>query len=249
MSTFTTMHSSPRTGRRPPWSGSVNAATRLRRGLPLLPARVGGLLLGAALGLTAVVRRAKPLHTVGAVTAATWSVTQPASLGVPLLDSRGQQRVLVRLSRAVSLTRVGWDVMGLAVRVPHAAADGQDADLLFSTTGTGRWTRFLLVPRPRWGVGDYSTLLPLAWQRGTATLRLHARSITAYDLSVSTRANGVRRRSPWKPVGQLVLDRTPTTDEPLRFRPVAAPAGLAAPAWVTALRQPAYVAARRLARS
>ena len=154
----------------------------------LLPARVGGALLATASGVTAALRRNKPLHPVGGVTHATWQVTQPAGLDVPLLDSP-LQRVVVRLSRAASLTRVGWDVMGLAIRAPHAAADGHDADLLFATTGTGLWTRFLVVPQPAWGIGDYTTLFPLAWRGGTVVLRLHARSVTDYDVLLSTRGD------------------------------------------------------------
>lgn len=217
--------------------------------LRLLPARVGGVVLAAAFGATAVARRAKPLHPVGGVAQATWRVTRPAGLGVPLLDHDGPQRVLVRLSRAASLTRTGWDVMGLAVRVPGGAAGGRDGDLLFATTGAGRWTRYLVVPRPGWGVGDYTTLLPLAWWGGTVVLRLRARSVTDYDLSCSTRRPGEHRPGSWQPLGHVVLDDPPTVDEPLRFRPVVSPpAGLAAPAWVRLVRQPAYGAARRLVR-
>lgn len=217
--------------------------------LRLLLPRAGGMVLGAAFGLAAVLRRNKPLHPIGAVAPATLQVTRPADLGVPVLDSRQPRRVLVRLSRAASLASAGWDIMGLAVRVPGGAADGRDADLLFATTGAGRWTRYLLVPRPTWGVGDYTTLLPLAWAGGTVVLRLHARSVTDYEVSVSTRPPGVRRPTTWRTIGRLVLDGPPTDDQPLRFRPAASPpAGLTAPAWVRAVRQPAYVAARRLAR-
>ena len=215
----------------------------------LVPARAAGMLLAAAFGVTAVLRRNKPLHPIGAVAHATWQVTHPAGLGAPLLESMAQRDVLVRLSRAASLAHTGWDVMGLAVRVPGGAADGCDADLLFATTGAGRWTRYVLVPRRTWGVGDYTTLLPLAWRGGTLGLRLHARSVTDYDVFVSTRARREHHPTTWSSVGRLVLDAPPTQDQPLRFRPAASPpAGLAAPAWVRALRQPAYVAARWLAR-
>jgi hypothetical protein len=131
------------------------------------------MLLAAAFGVTAVLRRNKPLHPIGAVAHATWQVTHPAGLGAPLLESMAQRDVLVRLSRAASLAHTGWDVMGLAVRVPGGAADGCDADLLFATTGAGRWTRYVLVPRRTWGVGDYTTLLPLAWRGGTGPRRRH----------------------------------------------------------------------------
>lgn len=217
--------------------------------LRLLPLRAGGVLLGAVFGAAAVLRRSKPLHPIGAVVEATWQVTRPADLGVPVLDSARPRRVLVRLSRAASLARTGWDIMGLALRVPGGAADGGDADLLFATTGAGRWTRYLLAPRPGWGVGDYTTLLPLAWAGGTVVLRLQARSVTDYEVSVSTRRRGAHRPTGWTVIGRLVLDGPPTADRPLRFRPVAsAPAGLTAPAWVRAVRRPAYLAARRLVR-
>jgi len=225
-------------------------AARLGKALRLLPAHVGGVLLAAAFGVTAVVRRTKPLHAIGGITQATWQVTRPADLGVPLLDSCSPQRVLVRVSRAASITRSGWDVMGLAVRVPGGAPDGHDADLLFATTGIGRWTRYLVLPQPAWGLGDYTTLLPLTWHDGTAVLRLQARSITHYDLFVSTRGRDLRRPTTWIPIGRLVLDSLPARDAPLRFHPVASPpVGFTIPTWIRALRRPAYVAARRLAPS
>lgn len=217
--------------------------------LCLLAVRAGGILLGAAFGVTAALRRDKPLHPIGAVVNATWHVVRPAGLGVPLLDAGQPRRVLVRLSRAASLTHSGWDIMGLALRAPGAAADGRDADLLFATTGAGPWTRYVLLPRRTWGVGDYTTLLPLAWRGGSLVLRLHARSVTEYQVSVSTRGHLEDHSTLWTVIGRLVLDSPPTEDQPLRFRPAASPpAGLTAPTWVRALRQPAYQAARQLAR-
>ena len=215
----------------------------------VLLAKVAGVLLAAAFGLAGLVRRNKPLHPVGGTSPATWQVTRPAGLGVPLLDDAGARRVVVRLSRAASLRRSGPDIMGLAVRVTGDAADGRDADLLFATTGTGRWSRFLLRPQPAWGVGDYTTLLPLAWHGGTVVLRLQARSVTEYALSVRVHERrGVGGSAGWREVGGLVLDGPPGPDLPIRFRPVLGPPlGLTVPAWIRSVREPAYVVARRLA--
>lgn len=211
-------------------------------------ARLGGAVLAGGFALGGVLRRGKPIHSLGAVTGATWWVMHPARLGVPLLDRPGPRRVLVRLSRSVSWSRTGRDIMGLAVRVPRGAADGSDADLLFATAGSGRWTRWLLATQPRWGVGLYTTLMPVRSRGGAVVMLLRARSVTDYRLAALVRRRG--RRWIERPVGRLTLDRPPEADRPLRFHPVEAPpAGFGVPGWARALRRPAYRAARRAART
>src|SRR5689334_10281760 len=122
-------------------------------------ARAGGAALSAAFAGGSRLRAAeKPLHPRGRVVDARLTragVTHP--LGVPWLDEPGTDDVVVRFSRGLGLPR-GWpDVLGMAVRVPTAAGF---ADLLYSTTGRGRVTRFLLLLRRRYVPAWYGTLMP-----------------------------------------------------------------------------------------
>jgi hypothetical protein len=139
-----------------------------------------------------------------------------------------------------------WDVGGLAVRLPAAAASGGPADLLLATTGTGRVSRYVLRP-VRWATArPLTTLLPT--RAGKHSLALLARPTDdetvsrEYELAVSLDAG------PWRAVGLLQL-HVEQADTPTRFDPIVNElAGTCAPAWVIALREPAYRWARRLGR-
>src|SRR3954451_10255298 len=66
----------------------------------------------------------KPLHPVGAVSRGTlhrYGLTP--SVGVKWLDEPGQDKVLVRFSRALGLPGPLPDVLGLAVRIPQPAGE------------------------------------------------------------------------------------------------------------------------------
>jgi len=72
----------------------------------------------------------------------TWGARVP--VGAHLLDRPARHQVVVRLSKGAGTRRGRPDVRGLAIRV-HGA--GRDTDILLSTTGTGRLTRHVPVPR------------------------------------------------------------------------------------------------------
>ncbi|MCH8611930.1 phosphodiesterase [Arsenicicoccus dermatophilus] len=221
-------------GRRPAGPGPRPAGVVLAAG--------GGALLAATFGLAALVRRDKPLHAYGRVTSGSLVLTgAPIPCGVPLLDRAGSWPCTVRASRTASLTHQGPDVMGLALRVDAAGHDGDHADLLLASTGTGTVTRHLLAVRRRVEDGPLTTLLPQRGASGDVLLRLDPAGSSAYDLSWS------RARGAWHRLGRLELHLPWGPDEPLRFAPVDHPlAGLTQPGWVRALRHPAYAAARRL---
>jgi hypothetical protein len=208
-------------------------------------ADVGGRALRAATVAVARLRRAdKPLHPRGEVTPGILhrhGAARPS--GVAWLDRAGDDDALVRLSRSVGLP--GWapDVLGLAVRVP--TDDGGHGDLLFSSTGRGPVSRFLLVPRRSPYAGPMSTLLPYRTPSGPLLLAAERRDEATFDLSWAV------GRGPWNPFGVLRLSvGVPAQDASVSFDPVRNPVpGLQPYDWVRRLRAPAYAAGRRSRRA
>lgn len=114
---------------------------------------MGWRLVGAtsALAVGALIargRRRRPLHPAGRSFTGELEVwgLPAGGCGIDLVDTPARHPVTVRLSKGAG-TPGGWpDVRGLAVRVP-GQRPGQQVDLLLSTTGRGRWSRHLPVPR------------------------------------------------------------------------------------------------------
>ncbi|MFJ5997738.1 phosphodiesterase [Streptomyces sp. NPDC092370] len=77
----------------------------------------------------------------------------------------------VRLSRAAGLPGRLPDGLGLAVRVQHADGVDRPLDLLLTSSGRGRITRHLPLPRADALGGPYSSLLPyrVGGRRGVLT--------------------------------------------------------------------------------
>lgn len=215
--------------------------------LPLPPARVAGVALASGLGLVAWLTGRKPLHAVGRTWSADLRIDAPRpGLGVPLLHDRGVHACTVRVSRAVGTPTGWWDIGGLALRLPGAGARGRPADLLFATTGTGRLTRHLLRPVRRAAGRSLTTLLPT--RAGAHTLALLVRPVDdepepqEFELAVAVDRGG------WDVVGLLQL-RQERFDAAMRFDPIVDELdGTTAPAWVVAVREPAYRWSRRLSR-
>lgn len=202
-----------------------------------VPARAGGAVLATAVRALAWVRPApKPLHPKGEYARGSLTRFGTDDSGVPWLDTAGTDEVVVRMSRGVGLPRHWPDVRGIALRV---RLDDGDADLLFATTGWGRFTRFLLTVARAADRRPYSTLLPYRSPTGPVVLGLWPEGKRSFRLE---RAHGM---GTWAAVGHLVLDR-PYAGPALAFDPVAAPVpGLPAYAWVAAVRRPSYRAAQR----
>lgn len=215
--------------------------------LPSPAARAAGAALAAGLGLVAWVTGRKPLHAEGRTWAADLRIDAPhADLDVPLLRDRGVHPCTVRVSRAVGTPSGWWDIGGLALRLPAAGTLGRPADLLFATTGTGRVTRHLLRPVRRATGRPLTTLLPT--RAGGHSMALLVRPVDdepepqEFELAVAV------DRGAWDVVGLLQL-RQERFDAALRFDPIVDELdGTTAPAWVVAVREPAYRWARRLTR-
>lgn len=232
-----------RTDRRRPdvaaaMAGSPSAVTE--RSAP-----IAHLIGRAAAGAFAVVGRVrpspKPLHPRGAVQDATltrFGLDQP--VGVAWIDEPGTDAAIVRLSRSAGLPAPLPDVLGLAVRVPTAESH---ADLLFSTSGTGRLTRFVLAPARRPHVATYSTLVPYRTLSGPAVLVALGRcaeSAPAFELRIAI------GRGPWHTFARLELAAPAREDTDIAFDAVTNTVpGLEPYEWVRQLRAGAYRAARR----
>jgi hypothetical protein len=206
-----------------------------------------GAALGGVFGTLAKLRRGKPLHPHGVVYDAVVRRTGcPTWWDAPWLDSRGQNRGTVRLSRAVGLP--GWlpDILGLALTFTDRHGDRHD--LLLATTGLAPVGRFVLVPRRRARSASYTSLLPYRTPRGPVLLaavpappRLRPAEASAFRLLAATPAG------PWEEFATLELTGPAgAADAPLRLDPVLhALPGLRFPDVFALLREPAYAAARR----
>ncbi len=209
---------------------------------------LAGRALGVLSGVAARLRRSgKPLHPRGAsFTGVLVRFGSVPAWGVPWLDTVGSSQVLVRLSRSAGLP-AGWpDVNGIAVRLLD---DG--GDLLFSTTGSGTLTRFLLAPHRHIG-GVHTTLMPFRTAAGPLLLRADLdgdpgiRSVAGVRLPVTVTLSAAPPRGAWPPFGHQTL-KAPVglvPDPPVSFDPLAGPPGLGSYPWAAALRGPAYAAAR-----
>ncbi len=200
----------------------------------------GGQALRAATAVVAARPAAKPLHPDGSVVHGTLRRFGggPAT-GAAWLDDAGEDRVLVRRSRAVGLPAPVPDIFGLAVRVPTGRGHG---DLLFATTGLGRVTRFTLTVAGAPWRRPLTTLLPYRTPLGAVVLAAVHRSETEVDLSWAVGAGA------WHPLGELSLTQDPVAegDAPVSFDPVRnVLPGLEPYDWVRRLREPAYATARR----
>lgn len=217
-------------------SSRPRRSTAARRAV-FASATAAGHVLAAVTTSLRVLPRTKPLHPRGVLVDARLEVSGSAPpSGAPLLDEPGSRPCVVRVSRAVGLPEPWPDVTGLAVRVPGAGG----GELLFASTGTGRWTRFLLIPRTdRWS-GAVTTLLPFRTRLGLTWLALRPTGRRGeYQLLCSA------RRGPWVPVGSLRLGVRSGTGDEIRFAPVQhVPLGLDIPPALARLRRPAYASAR-----
>lgn len=211
------------------------AAEGLAAGAGRMAARAGGMVLEGATHAVAAARRArKPLHPRGTVWEA--QLTRTGTLlptGVPWLDEPGTERALVRVSAAFGFPH-GWpDIQGLALRLP---AQG-DADVLLASTGSGRFSRFLLRPVKSSGWHLSTTLLPYRGPEGPLLL---AAAPTEPHQYVLLRAEG---QGAW--VAFAVLRLLHESTEQPSFDPIRRTVpGLENYDWVVRLREPAYESAR-----
>ncbi len=215
----------------------IRTSAHLARSSVTLAARAGGAVLGAGIQVVAAVRNVpKPLHPRGRYTHAT--VTRFGSsdpVGVPWLDGKGTDEVIVRHSGAIGFPLGMPDIQGIAIRVEQ---NGTTGDLLFATTGLGRFTRYVLTGSTRIDGRPYTTLLPYRGPHGPLLLGL--RPVTTTTMTLLW-AHG---SGDWQAFGTLTLTE-PYDGPAISFDPtLAILPGLVPYPWVRALRAPAYRVAR-----
>jgi hypothetical protein len=209
-------------------------------------AETAGAVLRA---LTAAARRLRPaprpLHPRGTVRRGTLVLDDTDAPGARALGAPYVATAVARVSRAAGLPWPLPDVFGVAVRWQRG---GRPQDLLLSTTGLGRLSRFLLVPRRHPLSGPHGTLMPFLDDDGRAVLVAAVpMPDTPDDGTIDLILLSARPGGQWQRCGRLVCPARPDdADDPaLRFDPVEhVPGDLRVPAWAARLRRPSYRAAR-----
>lgn len=214
-----------------------------RRAASSLVVAPAGSALAAVFTAVGLARRSRPLHPHGVVVDAVLrrSGVAGAPWGTGWLDGPGEDRGVVRLSRAAGLPSVLPDVLGLAFSFDTG---GRRHDLLLATTGLGALSRFVLMPAQDPLGSTYTCLLPYTSPRGPVVLAAVPVRHRPRSFSVRAAAPGGR----WEAFGVLTLgaERQDEAATSLRFDPVVHPLpGLSWPSWVARLREPSYAAARR----
>lgn len=210
-----------------------------------------GGLLAAAAAVAGLLRCDKALHPVGHLGTGRLVVDAPKpALGIEAFTRAGTRPCRARWSRSMGLPQ-GWpDIEGLALRLEGAGPDGHDADLLFASTGGRRWSRYLMTLRGPGRHGPLTTLIPARAAGRAVLFRLTPASepegglppaTYAFDLALGTGG--------WQSVARVDVAWV-EADTADRFDPITHPlAGLEQYAFVEGLREPAYVAARAVARA
>jgi hypothetical protein len=222
--------------------------------------RTAGRAVAVPLGALSRRRHGKPMHPRGAVLNAVLERTGgPAGWGVPWLACSGAQAALVRLSRGAGLPAPLPDLLGLAVRLPGAAGTEGPVDLLMSSSGRGRLTRWVPVPR-RDAAAVYSSIMGYRSAAGPVFLVAlpdpGAGRVTAEPGPVAEAARAGRLAftlaaalgvGEWQPFARLrLLAPVPEVDPDVRFDAVRnPPPGLVPDGPMARFRAPAYAAAQQ----
>jgi hypothetical protein len=195
----------------------------------------------AAVPFAAIARRraGKPLHPRGEVLGGRLTRTG-AGFGVPWLDSRATDDVVVRLSRGAGLPAPLPDLLGVAVRLP---GETRPVDLLLSSTAGGPLAGRVPFPA-RDASATYGSLMGYRCAAGTVRLAL-------LPTGAGLRADGATLAAavgwgPWRPVGHLVVGNPGGPLDPdVRFDAMLnPPPGLSPDGPMARFREPAYAAAR-----
>ena len=222
-----------------------------------------GSALRAPFALLKQVRPQRPIHPEGVGLEGTLIRTGGGSSGIRWIDDAGQDPVRARFSRSAGLPH-GWpDVLGLALRCP-ARTPGPDAtgdgvgDVLLATTGSGRFSRFVLTLHRHVPRGAFGTLMPYRGPGGPVLLaavpepraeRLPARpDLFRAAVAVEPWVLGLHWATPlgpWQRFGTVELRPGAPFSGDERFDPLLnVPAGAENYVWTHRLREPSYALAR-----
>ncbi|NYE39103.1 phosphodiesterase [Streptomyces fulvorobeus] len=122
-----------------------------------------------------------------------------------------------RWSRAAGLPRPLPDGTGLALRVEDIGGPGRCLELLLTSSGRGRWTRHIPLPRTSATVGPYSTLVSYVVGGHRGVLAVFpvpgTARIPAYPAAVGASVSRgpvefvlcIGAAAAWLPLGRLIL--------------------------------------------
>ena len=217
-----------------------------------------GIAAAALFYTTSTIRRARTFHPIGAAFEATFTVDQPAGVGVDLLDTPGVHDAVVRLSRGVGLREPWPDVLGLALRVQDAHGLGAHQDLLLVTSGERPIVRHLFVPATSFDAIRFSSVLP--YRLGDRDMLFGARSddldgrrLFLNDIERDGATSPVRftidvatPRGTWEQVARLDIGRqlSDRTADALRFNPANTGGGIRPIGVLQAVRRLSYAASQ-----
>ena len=219
------------------------------------PVRLAGDLVAVPLGALARRRHGKPMHPRGVVFDGRLERTgSTPPWGVPWLDGTGTADVVVRLSRGADLPAALPDLLGLAIHIP---GDDGPVDLLLSSAGRGRLTRFVPALHRDAACG-YGSIM--GYRTAVGTIRLaalpetpsvpsepaaQAREVAGRPMIFDLAA--ARGPGSWRRFARLVLTAPAVPLDPdVRFDAVRnPPPGLDPSGPLARFRAPAYAAARR----
>lgn len=217
-------------------------------------AGAAGRIVAPPLGAVARARHGRPMHPRGAVFDAVLErVGSAPAWGVPWLDERGRDDVVVRLSRGAGLPAPVPDLLGLAIRLP---GEGRPVDLLLTSAGRGPVGRLLPVPR-RDSATAYGSIMGYRSDSGVLRFAAVADGEQAPSepapLAAAVLRKGLgfslqvaRGGGPWRSFARLELTAPgDPLDCGIRFDAVLnPPPGLAADGPLARFRRPAYARAR-----
>jgi hypothetical protein len=210
-------------------------------------------------------RGARAFHPRGALFAARVELDRDSPTTAALGGVAGHP-ALVRASKGAGTPGALPDVLGLAVRLTDLP--GGPVDLLFTTVGRRRATGALLAPAAGWCPRPFSMLLPYRADGVRVTLGLRAaRPDRARGADPQVARDTVRdgplvfvlaekrARTPWTPIGRVLLDVPmpdgavddgPAGTDPVTFDPVVnAHPRLRPVRPLAAVRAAAYTGSRR----
>ncbi len=229
----------------------VGAAT------PLVEATLG-IAAAALFSTTSAIRGARTFHPIGAAFEATFTVVEPAGVGVKLLDTPRTHDAVVRLSRGVGVREPWPDVLGLALRVVDAHGPGAHQDLLLATSGERPVVRHLFVPTTSFGGIRFSSVLP--YRLGDRDVLFGARSddldgrrLLLNDIDRHRSTSPVRftfdiatLRGPWEAFARVDIGRqlSGRTADALRFNPANTGGGIRPIGVLQAVRRLSYAASQ-----
>lgn len=225
--------------------------------MPPLASTAGSLLAQFFVALTRL-RHPRPIHPHGVALVGEMRWLGASASGISWIDvpPAGPAVVRARLSRSIGVPAPLPDIIGLALRV-----DGPEGpiDLNLASTGIGRLSRYLLIPRRSPSSAWSSTLLPYRGSRGP--ILLAARPLAPSDLSSDPQRIAETLRETtwrlrlhvatptgrWHPFADLELraeEDELDTDRRMDVIRHTPPGATIAP-WICALRDPSYRAVQR----